>query len=40
MAEFLKRTIKLEPIKVKYTSGNRIPFSAVPKRKATVREAM
>lgn len=40
MAEFLKRTIKLEPIKVMYSDGNKIPFAAVPKRKATIREAM
>jgi hypothetical protein len=40
MSEIKTRTLKLQPIKVKYTDGNRIPFAAVPKRKATTREAM
>lgn len=34
------RKLQLEPIRVKYTTGNRIPFSVVVKRKATRREAM
>ena len=38
--ELKTRKIKLAPIKVKYTSGNRIPHSCIPKRKATRREAL
>lgn len=40
MPEIKTRTLKLQPVKVKYTDGNKIPFAAVPKRKATTREAM
>ena len=36
----LKRNIKLNPVKVEYTSGNNIPYSFVIKREATVREAL
>lgn len=35
-----QRSIKISPVRVKYTDGNRIPFAVVTKRKATVREAM
>lgn len=37
--EIKQRTIKLAPVKVKYTSGNSIPFAFVTKRNATKREA-
>lgn len=36
----LNRTIKLAPVKVMYTSGNRIPQFVYMKREATVREAL
>lgn len=35
-----KRKIKLEPVSVFYTSGNRIPFKVEMKRKATKREGL
>lgn len=35
-----QRKLKLNPITVNYSSGNRIPSSVKVKRKATIREAM
>lgn len=37
--ELLKKTIKLSPVKVTYTSGNNIPSGVVMKRDVTQREA-
>lgn len=40
MSEIVKKRVKLYPITLKCYDTNPIPFSAVPKRKATQREAL